>query len=174
MPVLLIASLAAFEFGMLGLLIQAGTTAVVEGTREGAKAFPAGLTFDDGMADPTGDNDIADKIALCIEQYLALHCIEVGNNDANRTNARVVIERGDGAGSGTFSTANRGDTTNITCVRTGAAPTDDEIVVTVCFNIIDSATTPTNGPNLIPDCLSAFGIDLAECRFEMTSRANLE
>ncbi|MFP6765943.1 MAG: TadE family protein, partial [Planctomycetaceae bacterium] len=39
MPVLFITTLAAFQFGILALVVLTGTTAVMEAAREGAKTF---------------------------------------------------------------------------------------------------------------------------------------
>ena len=172
MPVLFIVTLAAFQFGILGLVIQAGTTAVMEAAREGAKAFPSTLVLDNGSGntDPTDDADIADKIALIVDDFLAVHCLEVRDptqpgDDLTKANARVEIDRGG-------ATATRGDTT-ITCNRTGTAAGANEIVVTVCFNLVDSSN-PTGHGNPVPDWLSSFNLSISTCRFEMSSRANLE
>lgn len=171
MPILFIVTLAAFQFGILALVIQAGTTAVMEAAREGAKAFPSGLVLDNngGSTDPTGDDDIADKIALVVDEFLAVHCLEVRqagvSDDAAKANVRVEIDRGG-------AMATRGDTT-ISCNRTGTPAGANEIVVTVCFNLVDS-TNPTGHGNPVPDWLSSFNLSIANCRFEMSSRANLE
>lgn len=172
MPVLFIATLAAFQFGILSLVVLAGTSAVMEAAREGAKAFPSGLVLDNNPplnTDPLGDDDIADKIALIAEDFLELHCLEVRqsgvSDSATRGNARIDIDRGG-------TTAMRGDTT-ITCNRTGTGAGATEIVVTLCFNLVDP-TNPTGHGNPVPDWLSTFGMSISTCRFEMTSRANLE
>ena len=172
MPILFIVTLAAFQFGILGLVIQAGTTAVMEAAREGAKAFPSTLALDNnggGNTDPTGNDDIADKIALIVDEFLAVHCLEVRqsgvSDDATKANVRVEIDRGG-------AIATRGDTT-IACNRTGTAAGASEIVVTVCFNLVDSSN-PTGHGNPVPDWLSSFNLSISTCRFEMSSRANLE
>ncbi len=172
MPILFVVTLAAFQFGILGLVIQAGTTAVMEAAREGAKAFPSTLVLDNNPVlntDPTGDDDIADKIALIVDDFLAVHCLEVRqsgvSDDATKANAVVLIDRGG-------TTATRGDTT-VTCNRTGTAAGATGIVVTICFNLVDS-TNPTGHGNPVPDWLSSFNLSISTCRFEMTSRANLE
>lgn len=171
MPILFIATLATFQFGILALVVQAGTTAVMEAAREGAKVFPSTLVLDNGSGntDPTDNSDIADRIALIVDDFLAVHCLEVRqsgvNDDADKANAVLLIERGG-------LTATRGDT-GITCNRTGTAAGGTEIVVTLCFNLVDS-TNPTGHGNPVPDWLSAFDMSIATCRFEMTSRANLE
>lgn len=172
MPLLFIAFLASFEFAFLGLVIQAGTTAAIEGARAGSLQYAAALAFDNnggGDTSPLGDDDIADKIALCVEAHLAVHGLEVRDNgvsdNANRANVRVEIERGN-------NTATRGDET-ITCNRVGTAPAATEVVVTVCFNLVDSAN-PQGSGNPVPNWLNSFGIDLLTKRFQMSSRATLE
>lgn len=176
MPILFIATLAVFQFGILALVVQAGTTAVMEATREGAKVFASGLSLDNNVAgdtDPNGDDDIADRIALVAEEFLNLHGLEVrdstpvGTATDNATIANVVllIDRGG-------ATATRGDEA-ITCNRTGTAAGATEIVVTLCFNLVDP-TNPTRAGNPVPDWLGAFDMSISSYRFEMTSRANLE
>jgi hypothetical protein len=171
MPIIFITFLAIFEFAFLGLIIQAGTTAAIEGARAGALQYAAALPFNNNGAgtDPTGDNDIADKIALCVDAHLSVHGLEVRANgvsdDANKANVRVEIERG-------ANTVTRGDTT-ITCNRVGTAPAATEIVVTVCFNLVDP-TNPQGSGNPVPNWLNSFGIDLLAKRFQVSARATLE
>ena len=173
MPVLFIATLAAFQFGILALVVLTGTTAVMEAAREGAKIYPSTLLLDNngvGDTDPTADDDIADKIALVADSFLSLHGLEVrdlasGPDDPAKANAVVVIDRG-----GTAVT--RGDE-SIVCNRTGAAAGASEIVVTLCFDLVDS-TDPSGPGNPVPDWLSSFGMSISAFRFEMTSRATLE
>jgi hypothetical protein len=176
MPILFIATLAVFQFGILALVVQAGTTAVMEATREGAKVFASGLLLSNNVAgdtDPTGDDDIADRIALVAEEFLNLHGLEVrdstpvapATDNATIANAVLLIDRGG-------TTATRGDEA-ITCNLTGAAAGGSEIVVTLCFNLVDP-TNPTGAGNPVPDWLSTFNMSLSGYHFEMTSRANLE
>ena len=173
MPILFIAFLATFEFTFLGLVIQAGTTAAIEGARAGALQYAAALPFNNnavGDTDPTPNNDIADKIALCVDAYLSVHGLEVRDSgvsdDANKANVRVEIERG-------AMTATRGDDTNVVCNRVGTAPGATEIVVTVCFNLVDS-TNPQGPGNPVPNWLNSFGINLLTKRFQVSARATLE
>jgi hypothetical protein len=171
MPVLFITFLAIFQFAFIGLIIQAGTTAAIEGARAGALQYAAGLVFDNngGSTDPTGDNDIADKIALCVDAHLSIHGLEVRqsgvNDDAAKANVRVEIERG-------ADTGTRGDST-ITCNRIGTGPAATEIVVTVCFNLVDP-TNPQGPGNPVPNWLNSFGINLLSNRFQVSARATLE
>lgn len=173
-PVLFIATLALFEFGFLALVLQLGSTAVIEAAREGGKQFPAGLAFDNnaiGDFDPVADNDIADRIALLVDEYLAVHGLEVRqngiNDDTSKANVYLLIERGN-------QVAERGNNTlaGLT-TRLGNPPDADEIVVTVSFRLVD--TSDPNGPgNPVPDWLNTFGFTLQPYLFEMSSRAKLE
>lgn len=174
LPVLFIATLACFEFAFIGLVIQAGSTAVIEGTREGAKAYSAALPFDNNppaYGDPTSSDDIADKIALAMDQYLALHGIEIRmtgiNDDTTRANAFIRIERG-------VSTTERGDLSlSAVTTRAGTAPSATEIVVTLAFPLVDASDTQGLG-NPVGDWLAPYGLSVASYRFEMSSRAPLE
>jgi hypothetical protein len=172
MPVLFITTLAAFQFGILALVVLTGTTAVMEAAREGAKTFSSTLPLNNNAGvdtDPTGDNDIVDKVALVIDEFLAIHGLEVRqegfSDDPAKGNAVVIVDRG-----GMIFT--RGDTT-ITRNPTGPAAGTSEIAVTLCFELVDSAD-PTGPGNPVPDWLSSFGMSISAFRFEMTSRANLE
>jgi hypothetical protein len=173
MPVLFTAFLAIFEFGFLALVIENGVHAVDEGAREGAKAWGATVTFDNngvGNYDPTGNDDIADQIALAMDSVLNIFNLEVRQNgvsdNPSRANVLVVIERG-------ASTARRGDNT-LTCTRTGTAPGVNEIVVTLCFPIVDQTAPSTGLGNPVPNWLVPFGLNLTAYRFEMSARSELE
>lgn len=173
LPVLFAAFLAIFEFGFLALVIENGTHAVDEGAREGAKLWGSLVPFDNNAVanyDPTGDDDIADQIALAVDAVVGVFNLEVRQNgiadDPAKANVLVVIERG-------VSTARRGDNT-LTCTRTGAAPGATEIVVTLCFPIVDQAAPSTGLGNPVPNWLVPFGFNLSAYRFEMSARSELE
>lgn len=173
-PVLFIATLACFEFAFIGLVLQVGSAAVIEGAREGAKSYSTALPFDNnppGYGDPTSSDDIADKITLAMEQYLAVHGIEIRapgiNDDLTRANAFIRIERG-------VNTAERGDVSlSAVCPRTGTAPAANEIVVTLGFPLVDTAS-PQGLGNPVGDWLAPYGLSLIGYRFTLSSRAVLE
>jgi len=173
-PILFFATLAIFEFTMAMIVVDTATTAVVQGAREGAYGFPTTLNFDDNAAldtDPTADDDIADAIALVMDEYLAVHNIEIRqdnvNDDLTKPNAYIRIVR-------ETTTAERGDQDlAAACTQAGAAPAAGEIVVTLCFPLVDAAN-PTGVGNPVPDWLSSVGFSLATYRFEATSRALIE
>ena len=173
MPVLFTAFLAIFEFGFLALVVENGTHAVVEGAREGAKLWGSSVAFDNnavGNYDPTGNDDIADQIALAVDAVVGVFNLEVRQNgisdDPTKANVLVLIERG-------ASTARRGDNT-LTCNRTGSAPGATEIVVTLSFPIVDQTAPSTGLGNPVPNWLVPFGLNLAAYRFEMSARSELE
>jgi len=173
-PILFFSVLAVFEFAMAMIVVDTATTAVVQGAREGAFGFPSTLNFDDngaGNTDPIANDDIADAIALVMDEYLAVHNIEIRqdgvNDDLTKPNAYVRIARA-------TVVAERGDQDlAAACTQAGAAPAAGEIVVTLCFPLVDAAN-PTGVGNPVPDWLSSVGFSLATYRFEATSRALLE
>jgi hypothetical protein len=173
MPVLFTAFLAIFEFGFLALVIENGAHAVNEGVREGAKGWGATVAFDNnsvGNYDPTNNDDIADQIAMAMDSVLNVFNLEVRQNglsdNPSRANVLVLIERG-------LNIARRGDNT-LTCNRTGTAPGPNEIVVTLCFPIVDQAAASTGLGNPVPNWLVPFGLNLTSYRFEMSARSELE
>jgi len=173
-PILFFTTLAIFEFTMAMIVVDTATTAVVQGAREGAYGFPSTLNFDDNAAlntDPTADDDIADAIALVMDEYLAVHNLEIRqdgvNDDLTKPNAYVRIVR-------ETTTAERGDQNlAAACTQAGNAPAAGEIVITLCFPLVDAAN-PTGVGNPVPDWLSTVGFSLATYRFEATSRALIE
>lgn len=182
-PILFFATLAIFEFTMAMIVVDTATTAVVQGAREGAYGFPTTLNFDENLAgdtDPTADDDIADAIALVMDEYLAVHNLEIRqdgtpNDDPNKPNAYIRIVRdADADPPSADRIAQRGDQDlAAACTQSGVVPEAGEIVVTLCFPLVDAAN-PTGVGNPVPDWLSSVGFSLATYRFEATSRALLE
>lgn len=174
MPILFFAFLAVFEFSFAMIAVDTSTTAVVQGAREGAFEYDPTLVLNNNAVantDPTGNNDIADQIALAMDEYLSVINVEVRqngvNDDAGKPNAYVRIVRGG-------VTAERGDLTLAAgCTQAGAAPAANEVVITLCYPLVD-AGNPTGVGNPVPDWLSIAGFSLATFRFEATSRALLE
>ena len=174
MPVLFTAFLAIFEFGFMALVLENGTHAVNEGVREGAKLWGSAVALDNNPAfnfDPSGNDDIADQIALAMDNILNVFRMEVRqngvNDDPDKANVLVLIERG------VSPAVRRGDWT-LTCNRTGPAPTANEIVVTLCFPLVDSSAASTGLGNPVPNWLMPFGFNLQPYRFEMSARSDLE
>lgn len=175
-PIVFIATLAIAQFFFLSIVIEGGATALYEGTREGAEAFPTTYPLDLAGA----NNDIADQIVEVINTHLNVYNVEVVDaanglaaDDTNKQNATVVIER-----NGMTITRPAGGALNqsgnsYSCTRTGPAPAANEIVVTLCFEIVDASDPDGfNGP--VPDWLECFGFSLDGTTFEMTARASLE
>ncbi len=168
-PIIFIASLAIAEFSFLSLMIEGATTALHEGTREGAEAYPAAFPLDM----PLADNDIADKIVEVINDHLNVYNLEVadpanGFPDTSKQNVTVAIQR---AGMPTVTRNTVGDPACVPPLL--PVPAADEIVVTLCFEIVNSVDPDgINGP--VPDWLATFGFTLAGTRFEMTTRQSLE
>ncbi|MCH7990343.1 MAG: pilus assembly protein [Planctomycetes bacterium] len=147
-PILFIATLAIFEFGILMLVEQAVVTAAIEGSREGAKL---GAT--------------TDCVAKKVQSILGVHCIEFDTMMAQPDSgeARVIVEDGSGLISG-----ERGNL-SISCTPEGPAPTSTQIRVTVCVPVTD-----ISGCKPVPDWLSYFGFSLQNKVFRVSSVANLE
>ena len=172
-PVVFIAVIAIFEFGFLALTLQVGHTALIEGTRRGAELYPDMYPLD--LAGP--DNDIADQIVEVMNAHLNVQCLEIYDStqgftdNPNRANAQIIIERNE------MTAVTRGDAVNFpagfVCTPMGPPPSVNEIRVTLCFPIVD-ATDPTGYGNPVPDWLSRYGMSLAGCVFEVSSRMTLE
>lgn len=179
LPILFFAFLAIFEFSFAMIAVDTSTTAAVQGAREGAFQYDLTVPFNNNGAgvgvglgaDPSANDDIADQIALAMDEYLGVINVEIRQNtvddDLTKPNAYVRIVRGG-------MTAERGDITlAANCNQAGAAPAANEIVVTLCYPLVD-AGNPTGVGNPVPDWLSSVGFSLATYRFETTSRALLE
>jgi Flp pilus assembly protein TadG len=179
MPILFFAFLAIFEFSFAMIAVDTSTTAVVQGAREGAFEYDAAVVLDNNAAgtgiglgtDPSANDDIADQVALAMDEYLGVINVEIRqntvNDDLTKPNAYVRIVRGG-------VTAERGDATlAAACTQVGAAPAANEIVVTLCYPLVD-ASNPTGVGNPVPDWLGSVGFSLSTFRFEATSRALLE
>lgn len=173
-PVIFIATLAIFQFAFLALMLQAGTSAVIEGTRKGAAAYPNGMLLD--ASGP--NNDIADQIMEVMNRHLGVHRIQISDvnhgvpQDPDKAQAKIVIERREGVGAA--SVVERGELpSGFSCTRTGDGPLPGEIVITLCFPIVDP-DDPAGLGNPVPDWLSLFGFSLADYTFQMSSRASLE
>jgi Flp pilus assembly protein TadG len=171
MPILFFAFLAIFEFSFAMIAVDTSTTAVVQGARVGAFQFDPTVTFDNnivGNTDPSGNNDIADQVALEMAKYLAVINVEIRQTGtAGKPNAYVRIVRG-GVVPAQSGTAERGDLTLASTIPpTLPMPATDEIVVTLCYPL-------TSNGSPVPDFLSTAGFSLSTYRFEATSRALLE
>jgi hypothetical protein len=166
MPLLIISFVASLEFGVLALVLNTATHAVVDGAHEGALVFPASLPYDDGDPDPTGDDDIADAVALHMNEILAVVGLEimpdgVANDNPNLANAYVQIVRA-------TVLAERGELTIAPhCMQLGDPPAANETVVTLCFPLVSGA--PVGRP--VPDWLAPFGFSLSMSYFNATSRS---
>ncbi len=171
-PLFFWATLAIFEFGFLGLALNTGHTSLIEATRRAAELYPPMYQLDI----PGGDNDIADQVLEFAQQHLAVQCIELpdmdnGIADTMNANALLVIQRR--VGNGMVQTAYRGDMT-VPCVTPpDMAVGEDEVIVTLCFPIVDS-TDPSGCGNPVPDWLAPFGFSLDGCTFQVSSRMLLE
>lgn len=175
-PIVFIASLAIAEFFFLSLTINGATTALYEGAREGAEAYPTAFPLDM----PGADNDIADKIVSVMNQHLRIHNVEIADpangfpDDPTKQNATVVIERGiDPPLTRPNGGALNQSGNPYAYSREGDPPAANEIVVTLAFEIVDS-NDPDGYYGPVPDWLASFGFSLEGTTFEMTARASLE
>lgn len=166
MPLLFIQLLAIFEFVFIGIVTEAVTSAAVIGAREAALSYPTGFDFDNGGTNPAENNDIADRVALRLEQALAVVNLEVRPLNPTRANAFVLVTRN-------LVDAKRGDL-SVDRPHLGDAPVPGEAVVTVCVPLVD-ASAPTSGlGNPVPNWLAPVGFSLAGRNIRVTARAPLE
>jgi hypothetical protein len=171
-PIVFIAVIAIFEFGFLAITLQFGHAALIEGTRRGAELYPETYPLDADGA----DNDISDAIVEIMNDYLAIHCLEIFDptqgfaDNGDLANVQILIER-----NGMMLT--RGADVNyamsFTCTPSGDPPDANEIRVTLCFPLVD-ADNPSGSGRPVPDWLSLYGMSLANCVFQVSSRRTLE
>lgn len=171
-PIVFITMLAIFEFAFLGITLQFGHAALIEGTRRGAELYPPTYPFDT----PGANNDISDAVVEAVNMYLAVHNLEIFDptqgfaDDATRPNAQVLIERNG-------MLAMRGAAVSFpmgfTCTPSGDSPDVDEVRVTLCFPLVDSIN-PTGYGRPVPDWLSLYGVSLSNRVFELSARMPLE
>jgi len=173
-PIVFIAMLAIFQFGFLALTLQFGHAALIEGTRRAAELYPPNYPLVLDTASP--DNDIADSVVNAVNQYLAVHCMEIYDptqgfpDDPERANAQIVTQH-EGV------TVTRGEAVTFpdgfVCTPAGNPPDMDEVRVTLCFPLVDP-DDPDGCGDPVPDWLSVYGFSLGNCVFEVSSRMRLE
>jgi Flp pilus assembly protein TadG len=145
LPVLLIATIAVFEFGFLILVHQAVTTAAVEGVREAAK-----------------DQSTTEATALEVQRILGVHEMSFATTGTNTTDdVRVVVER---FGSPTDQVGN----TSLLCSPQGITLLPNQIRVTVCIRMTNANGRP------VPNWLSSLGFTLVDRRLEASALASAE
>lgn len=166
MPLLFIQLLAIFEFVFIGIVTEAVTSAAVIGAREAALSYPAGFDFDNGGTNPAENNDIADRVALRLEQALAVVNLEVRPVSPSRANAFVLVTRN-------LAEAKRGDL-SVDRPHLGDPPVPGEAVVTVCVPLVDASAPSSGLGNPVPNWLAAVGFSLAGRNIRVTARAPLE
>lgn len=140
MPILFIATLAIFEFGLLLLYQEAVTSAAVEGAREAAK------TTDDT------------EVAGVIQSFLAIHQVifDTTNISNGGGDAYVLIERG-------LTTGERGNL-NYAAAAYGPNPLSaNEVRVTISTPLVVANDQP------VPNWLHYFGFDLGNSRMQISS-----
>lgn len=140
MPILFIATLAIFEFGILLLYEEAVTSAAVEGAREAAKT--------------TNDTEVA----FVVQSFLAIHNVifDINSVSNNGGNAYVLIERG-------LAIGERGSIV-YAATPTGPNPLSaNEVRVTVQTPLMVGNDKP------VPNWLRFFGFDLASSRIKISS-----
>jgi Flp pilus assembly protein TadG len=145
MPILFIATLAIFEFGILLLYEEAVTAAVVEGAREAAKT--------------TNDSEVANVV----QSFLAIHDVIFDTTTISNGggNAYVLIERGPAVGE-------RGNL-NYAAAAYGPNPLSaNEVRVTVSTPLVVANDKP------VPNWLRYFGFNLGSGRMQVSSLTQAE
>ena len=151
LPVLLIASLAIFQFGVLQILQQTATTAAVEGARAAARE---------------ANVDNAREAAVdAVNDVFAVHGLAVSPGSGMAPTGggvRLAVEYRQG---GSLLLAEAGDSA-VAC-ETPDSPmlTDNEVRVTVCVDL-------TKQPLL--NLLSTFGFDVLGKRLQISALADKE
>ncbi len=145
MPILFIATLAIFEFGILLLYEEAVTAATVEGAREAAKT--------------TNDSEVA----YVVQSFLAIHNVVFDTTTISNGggNAYVLIERG-------LAVGERGNL-NYAAAAYGPNPLNaNEVRVTVSTPMVIANDKP------VPNWLRFFGFDLGTSRMQISSLTQAE
>jgi Flp pilus assembly protein TadG len=145
MPILFMATIAIFQFGIMMLYHTAVTSAAVEGAREFAKPG----------ATPT-------NVANSIQNFLAIHQVHFDTTTATAGtgDAFVLFETSDTA---TTTTASRGNT-DLTVTAVGPATfSANEVRVTVCSKLVSANDRP------VPNWLKYVGLDLSTRHIRVTS-----
>ncbi len=133
LPILVIATTAAFEFGLMMLVKAAVTTAAIEGAREGVRV-----------------NTSTSDIATMVESILALHHISLSTSGTNNTDgALLTIENG------TNPKVQTGNTSIAFTQPNPATLNSNEVRVTVCVLSNFSGNQP------VPDWLKVFGFSIS-------------
>lgn len=140
MPILFIATLAVFEFGILLLYQEAVTSAAAEGAREAAKT----------------SND--SEVAFVVQSFLAIHNVifdttMISNGGGN---AYVLVERG-------LAVGERGSLVYAATPNGPNTLNPNEIRVTVSTPMVIANDKP------VPNWLRFFGFDLATSRMKISS-----
>jgi Flp pilus assembly protein TadG len=148
LPILLVATIAVFEFGIVMLTQQTITTSAVEGVREAVK-----------------DAATLNGIAARVQEFVAVHNLTFSTTGTNAADdVRVVVEDGSG---GAGIAGDRGNTT-LNCSASGGALTATQARVTVCVRMTNGSNQP------VPDWLSTFGFPLSGRTFEVSAIAEFE
>lgn len=149
-PIVFIATLAVFQFGILALVINAGTIAAIEGAKAGASVYPAGYPLDAVGV----DNDVVDAMEERVNDFLSIFNLQIADGIAVMQVTR-----------GTDSAPDRGSVDDYTPAP--LAPVAGVVQVRICFPLIGAGSP-------IPNWLAPYGFSLENAKFEMTSLATLE
>jgi len=153
-PIVFVATMAIFQFGLLSLAIQDATNAVIEGGRTAAAAYPSGASND----------DIADAVMAVMNKHLAVQGLKIGGGGT----AQIIVERGTG------SSETRGTLPgSFMTVPSGPALDSTEARVTLAFPLVSPTDTDNYGKP-VPDWLGWIGFSLSNYKFQLSSRATLE
>lgn len=152
LPVLIIATLAIFQFGILMLIYQAVATATIEGAREAGK----------------GGN--INAVASVVNQILVPHGVVVTTTS---TDANIVIEQSDPPAAPVTTMLNGNP-----CYPPTGVPLSTihrETRVTFSLSLVPQGATSAWGTRQgVPNWLSIFGFSLAGKRFEVSSLVRTE
>lgn len=155
LPVVFIATLAAFEFGLLIVFQQGVTAATIEGAREAAKGT---ITL------TPAQNLVA--VQTVVNTFLQPYGVNIQTGDSD-SNIRLEID------TTTDDTLTPG---GFSCFATGPLPLSaDEVRVTVSLKLVPGTAPSAWGTNDgVPNWLSKYGFSLSTQRFEVSALAKKE
>ena len=159
LPILIIATLAIFEFGYIMLVGHTVNTATIEGVRKAAELG--------------GEAAQGEPVAEHVREILQIHQIDLSLTQpaaANQGDAYLRIDYGNITIPDRVGASNQsyewGDS-NLAVAA--AAPGTNQVIVTLRTPVSDSGT---NRP--VPDLLATFGFSVNAYNYQYQSLANLE
>jgi len=151
LPIVLVATVAIFEFSIIGLVADTVAASAAEGARQAAKV--AAVTGDDAA----GDTAVEQEVESVVEEFLGIYGLDLAANSGAA--ATVKTNR-----FGTVRTISLGDAT-VDC--NPPDPASGRVAVAVCVELSQSGSP-------VPNLLSTFGFDISQKTMSAESLALIE